>query len=78
MNLNVQVHQTDAGSVNSNVRVGWTDDESDNLNVQVRLTDAGSVNSNVRVAASERLINACGYHRRDAELADAKAALVLA
>lgn len=27
------------------------------------------------LAAAEKLINDCGYHRRDAELADAKAAL---
>ena len=30
------------------------------------------------LAAAETLINACGYHRRDEELADAKAALSLA
>ena len=28
------------------------------------------------LAAAETLINACGYHRRDEELADAKAALL--
>jgi len=28
-------------------------------------------------AAAETLINTCGYHRRDEELADAKAALLL-
>jgi hypothetical protein len=27
------------------------------------------------LAAAEKLINACGYHRRDEELADAKAAI---
>ena len=27
-------------------------------------------------AEAERLINECGYHRRDAELADAQAALL--
>jgi len=28
------------------------------------------------LAEAERLINECGYHRRDAELADAKRALL--
>ena len=28
------------------------------------------------LAAAEKLINACGYHRRDEELADAKAAIL--
>jgi len=28
------------------------------------------------LAAAETLINGCGYHRRDEELADAKAALL--
>jgi len=28
------------------------------------------------LAAAEKLINACGYHRRDEELADAKKAIL--
>ena len=28
------------------------------------------------LAAAEKLINACGYHRRDEELADAKRAIL--
>ena len=28
------------------------------------------------LAAAEKLINECGYHRRDEELADAKAAIL--
>ena len=28
------------------------------------------------LAAAEKLINACGYHRRDEELANAKAAIL--
>ena len=28
------------------------------------------------LAAAEKLINTCGYHRRDGELADAKAAIL--
>jgi len=29
-----------------------------------------------RATAAEKLINACGYHRRDQELADAKKAIL--